>query len=196
MRLAEEMKRRSRHPVCRVSFCVFVWSLARWSSRRSCQPGATRPQEGQAVKRKNGFLSDRGGLRIQEKAPHETSAKVSPLRPGSVSEPAAQEQRLPRSVAGADQRTPAAASDLSAAAAEFSGLVFTAAIADGRAHAPRGIVLTEAKVKRDRFRAASQNGRRRKAFSPFKGLRSAERKRKRTPLPTGEVRPSEHDNDF
>ena len=85
---------------------------------------------------------------------------------------------------------------LSAAAAEFSGLVFTAAIADGRAHAPRGIVLTEAKVKRDRFRAAPQNGRRRKAFSPFKGLRSAERKRKRTPLPTGEVRPSEHDNDF
>ena len=101
-----------------------------------------------------------------------------------------------RSTAGADQRTPAAASDLSAAAAEFSGLVFTAAIADGRAHAPRGIVLTEAKVKRDRFRAAPQNGRRRKVFSPFKGLRSVERKRKRTPLPTGEVRPSEHDNDF
>ena len=190
------MKRRSRHPVCRVSFCVFVWSLARWSSRRSCQPGATRPQEGQAVKRKNGFLSDRGGLRIQEKTPHETAAKVSPLRPGSVPEPAAQEQRLPQSAAGADQRTPAAASDLSAAAAEFSGLVFTAAIADGRAHAPRGIVLTEAKVKRDRFRAAPQNGRRRKAFSPFKDLHSAERKRKRTPLPTGEVRPSEHDNDF
>ena len=102
----------------------------------------------------------------------------------------------PRSTAGADQRTPAAASDLPAAAAEFSGLVFTAAIADGRAHAPRGIVLTEAKSKRDRFLAAPQNGRRRKAFSPFKGLRSAERKRKRNHLPTGEVRPSEHDNDF
>ena len=71
-------KRRSRHPVCRVSFCVFVWSLARWSSRRSCQPEATRPQEGQAVKRKNGFLSNRGGLRIQEKTPLETAAKVSP----------------------------------------------------------------------------------------------------------------------
>ena len=85
---------------------------------------------------------------------------------------------------------------MSAAAAEFSGLVFTAAIADGRAHAPRGIVLTEAKGKRDRFLAAPQNGRRRKAFSPFKGLRSAERKRKRNHLPTGEVRPSEHDNDF
>ena len=102
----------------------------------------------------------------------------------------------PQSAAGADQRTPAAASDLSAAAAEFSGLVFTAAIADGRAHTPCGIVLTEAKVKRDRFLAAPQNGRRRKAFSPFKDLHSAERKRKRTPLPTGEVRPSEHDNDF
>ena len=113
-----------------------------------------RPRGGRKVKqlkeRKNGFLSDRGGLRIQEKTPHETAAKVSPLRPGSVPEPAPQEQP-PRSAAGADQRTPAAASVLSAAAAEFSGLVFTAAIADGRAHAPRGIVLTEAKSIRDRF---------------------------------------------
>ena len=102
----------------------------------------------------------------------------------------------PRSTAGADQRTLAAASVFSAAAAEFSGLVFTAAIADGRAHAPRGIVLTEAKVKRDRFRAAPQNGRRRKAFSPFKGFHSVERKRKRNFLPMGEVRPSEHDYNF
>ena len=101
-----------------------------------------------------------------------------------------------RSAAGADQRTPATASVLSAAAAEFSGLVFTAAIADGRAHAPRGIVLTEAKVKRDRFRAAPQNGRRRKAFSTFKGFHSVERKRKRNFLPMGEVRPSEHDYNF
>jgi len=113
-------------------------------------PASRRPRgrgKGQAVKRKNGFLSNRGGLRIWEKAPHETAAKVSPLRPGSVPEPAAQEPHTPRSAAGVDQRTPAAAFDLSAAAAEFSGLVFTAAIADGRAHAPRGIVLTEAKVK-------------------------------------------------
>ena len=78
-----------------VSFCVFVWSLARRSSHRSCQPEATRPQEGQAVKRKNRFPSNRGGLRIREKAPHETAAKVSPLRLGSVPEPAAQEQHIP-----------------------------------------------------------------------------------------------------
>ena len=89
------VKRRSRHSVCRVSFCVFVWSLARWSSHRLCRPEAARPQEGQAVKRKNGFLSDRGGLRIREKTPHETAAKVSPLRPGSVPEPAAQEPHTP-----------------------------------------------------------------------------------------------------
>ena len=88
------VKRRSSHPVCRISFCVFVWSLARWSSRRSCQPEATRPQEGQAVKRKNGFLSDRGGLRCRRSS-SETAAKVSPLRPGSVSEPAVQEQHTP-----------------------------------------------------------------------------------------------------
>lgn len=178
-----------------VSFCVFVWSLARWSSRRSCQPEATRPQEGQAVKRKNGSLSNRGGLRCRRNAP-ETAAKVSPLRPGSVSEPAAQEPHTPDPQPVRVKEHRATASDLSAAAAEFSGLVFTAAIADGRAHAPRGIVLTEAKVKRDRFRAAPQNGRRRKAFSPFKGFHSVERKRKRNFLPMGEVRPSEHDYNF
>ena len=88
------VKRRSRHPVCRVSFCVFVWSLARRSSHRLCRPEAARRQEGQAVKRKNGFLSDRGGLRYRRSSP-ETAAKISPLRPGSVSEPAVQEQHTP-----------------------------------------------------------------------------------------------------
>ena len=189
------VKRRSRHPVCRVSFCVFVWSLARRSSHRLCRPEATRPQEGQAVKRKNGFLSDRGGLRCRRNAPRDRGKGLTPA-PGQRVRTGGAGTAHSRSAAGADQRTLAAASVLSAAAAEFSGLVFTAAIADGRAHAPRGIVLTEAKVKRDRFRAAPQNGRRRKAFSPFKDLRSAERKRKRNFLPTGEVRLSEHDYNF
>ena len=146
-------------------------------------------KDGRIGRKQHGFLSDRGGLRIQEKAPHETAAKVSPLRLGSVPEPAAQEQHIP-------DPQPVRIKEHRQLLPFCQQLVFTAAIADGRAHAPRGIVLTEAKVKRDRFRAAPQNGRRRKAFSPFKGLRSAERKRKRTPLPTGEVRPSEHDNDF
>ena len=152
-------------------------------------------KDGRIGRKQHGFLSDRGGLRCRRKRL---------TRPRQRSHPCAWERvrtggagtAHSRSAAGADQRTPAAASVLSAAAAGFSGLVFTAAIADGRAHAPRGIVLTEAKVKRDRFLAAPQSGRRRKAFSPFKDLHSAERKRKRTPLPAGEVRSSEHDNDF
>ena len=52
-------------------------------------------KDGRIGRKQHGFLSDRGGLRIQEKAPHETSAKVSPLRPGSVPEPAPQEQHTP-----------------------------------------------------------------------------------------------------
>ena len=152
-------------------------------------------KDGRIGRKQHGFLSDRGGLRIREKLPRDRGKGLTPA-PGQRVRTGGAGAAHSRSAAGAGQRTLAAAPDLSAAAAEFSGLVFTAAIADGRAHAPRGIVLTEAKVKRDRFRAAPQNGRRRKAFSPFKGLRSAERKRKRTPLPTGEVRPSEHDNDF
>ena len=132
---------------------------------------------------------------MQEKRPRDLGKGLTPV-PGQRARTGGAGTAHSRSAAGVDQRTPATASVLSAAAAEFSGLVFTATIADGRAHAPRGIVLTEAKVKRDRFRAAPQNGRRRKAFSPFKDLHSAERKRKRTPLPTGEVRPSEHDYNF
>ena len=62
-------------------------------------PASRRPRgskkDGRIGRKQHGFLSDRGGLRIQEKTPHETAAKVSPLRPGSVPEPAAQEQHTP-----------------------------------------------------------------------------------------------------
>ena len=197
MRLAEEMKRRSRHPVCRVSFCIFVWSLARRSSHRLCRPEATRRQEGWKDRQKTAWIPLKSG-RFEdtgENASRDRGKGLTPA-PGQRVRTGGAGTAHPRFAAGADQRTPAAASDLSAAAAEFSGLVFTAAIADGRAHAPCGIVLTEAKGKRDRFRAAPQNGRRRKAFSPFKGFHSVERKRKRNFLPMGEVRPSEHDYNF
>ena len=88
----EETKQTSGLPRLFLCFCMEPRSL---EQPPVLPAGATRPQEGQAVKRKNGFLSDQGGLRIQEKAPHETSAKVSPLRPGSVPEPAAQEPHTP-----------------------------------------------------------------------------------------------------
>ena len=152
-------------------------------------------KDGRIGRKQHGFLSDRGGLRYRRSSP-ETAAKVSPLRPGSVSEPAVQEQHTPdpqpvrvkehwQLLPICQQLQPSSAAWCSPPPSQM-----------GRAHAPRGIVLTEAKVKRDRFQAAPQNGRRRKAFSPFKGLHSVERKRKRNFLPTGEVRPSEHDTDF
>ena len=90
------VKRRSSHPVCRVSFCVFVWSLARRSSHRLCRSEATRRQEGWKDRQKTAWIPLRSGrFEMQEKAPHETAAKVSPLRPGSVSEPAVQEPHTP-----------------------------------------------------------------------------------------------------
>ena len=79
-----------------VSFCVFVWSLARRSSHRLCRPEATRRQEGWKDRQKTAWIPLRSGrFEMQEKTPHETAAKVSPLRPGSVPEPAAQEPRTP-----------------------------------------------------------------------------------------------------
>ena len=83
---------------------------------------------------------------MQEKRPRDRGKGLSPA-PGQCVRTGGAGTAHHRSAAGAGQRTLAAASDLSAVAAEFSGLVFTAAIADGRAHAPCGIVLTEAKVK-------------------------------------------------
>lgn len=169
----------------------------RSSEQPPALPEAARRQEGWKDRQKTARIPLRSG-RFEdtgESASRDRGKGLTPA-PGQRARTGGAGTAHPLSAAGADQRTLAAASDLSAAAAEFSGPVFTATIADGRAHTPRGIVLTEAKVKRDRFQAAPQNGRRRKAFSPFKSLRSVERKRKRTPLPTGEVRPSEHDNDF
>ena len=141
------VKRRSRHPVCRVSFCVFVWSLARRSSHRLCRPEATRRQEGWKDRQKTAWIPLRSGrFEMQEKRPRDRGKGLTPAHRQRARTGGAGTAH-PRFAAGADQKTPAAASDLSAAAAEFSGLVFTAAIADGRAHAPCGIVLTEAKIK-------------------------------------------------
>ena len=87
-----ETKQTSGLPRLFLCFCM--------EPRSSEQPpalpaGGREAAEGQAVKRKNGFLSDRGGLRRWEKTPHETAATVSPLRSGSVSAPAVQEQHTP-----------------------------------------------------------------------------------------------------
>ena len=188
----KETKQPSGLPRLFLRFCM----EPRSSEQPPVLPAGGHEAAGWKDRQKTAWIPLRSGrFDMQEKRPRDRGKGLSPA-PGQCVRTGGAGTAHPRSAAGADQRTPATASVLSAAAAEFSGLVFTAAIADGRAHAPRGIVLTEAKVKRDRFLAAPQNGRRRKAFSPFKDLHSAERKRKRTPLPTGEVRPSEHDNDF
>ena len=131
-----------------VSFCVFVWSLARRSSHRLCRPEATRRQEGWKDRQKTAWIPLKSGRfeNTGENASRDRGKGLTPA-PGQRVRTGGAGTAHPRSAAGADQRTPAAASVLSAAAAEFSGPVFTAAIADGRAHAPRGIVLTETKVK-------------------------------------------------
>ena len=55
------VKRRSSHPVCRVSFCVFVWSLARRSSHRLCRPEAARRQKGWKDRQKTAWIPLRSG---------------------------------------------------------------------------------------------------------------------------------------
>ena len=188
----KETKQPSGLPRLFLRFCM----EPRSSEQPPVLPAGGHEAAGWKDRQKTAWIPLRSGrFEMQEKRPRDRGKGLTPA-PGQRARTGPAGTAHPRSAAGADQRTPAAASDLSAAAAEFSGLVFTAAIADGRAHAPRGIVLTEAKVKRDRFLAAPQNGRRCKAFSPFKGFHSVERKRKRNFLPMGEVRPSEHDYNF
>ena len=136
------VKRRNRHPVCRVSFCVFVWSLARWSSRRSCQPEAARRQKGWKDRQKTAWIPLRSGrFEIQEKLPRDRGKGLTPA-PGQRVRTGGAGTAHSRSAAGADQRTPATASDLSAAAAEFSGLVSAVAHTSRGQRPPHRSVLT------------------------------------------------------
>lgn len=103
------VKRRSRHPVCRVSFYVFVWSLARRSSRRSCQPEATRQQKGWKDRQKTAWIPLRSG-RFEdtgENASRDRGKGLTPA-PGQRARTGSAGIAHPRSAAGADQRTPAA----------------------------------------------------------------------------------------
>lgn len=151
-------------------------------------------KDGRIGRKQHGFLSDRGGLRYRRSSP-ETAAKVSPLRPGSVSEPAVQEQHTPDPQPVRSKNTGSCFRFVSSCSrVQRSGVHRHHRRWQGAR--PMRYRTDRGKSKRDRFLAASQNGRRRKAFSPFKGLHSVERKRKRNFLPTGEVRPSEHDTDF
>ena len=68
-----------------------------------------------------------GRFEIQEKLPRDRGKGLSPA-PGQRVRTGGAGTAHSRSAAGAGQRTLAAASDVSAAAAEFSGLVFTATI--------------------------------------------------------------------
>ena len=176
-------------------FLRFLERPARWSSPRLCRPEVTGPQEEwNGSQNQHGFLSNRGGLRTQEKTPHETAAKVSPLRPGSVPDPAAQEQHTPDPQPVRIKRH--TQGDLPVTPCSRVQRLCQRSLVRAEVYPPHRIVLTEAKLKRDRFRAAPQNDRRRKAFSPFKTCRSAERKRKRSRLPTGGLRPSERKYEF
>ena len=137
------VKRRSRHPVCRVSFCVFVWSLARRSSHRLCRPETARRQEGWKGRQKTAWIPLRSG-RFEdtgESASRDRGKGLTPA-PGQRARIGGAGTAHPLSAAGADQRTPAAASDLSAAAAEFSGLVSATAPSEQGMFASCGSVLT------------------------------------------------------
>lgn len=73
------VKRRNRHPVCRVSFCVFVWSLARRSSHRLCRPEAARRQKGWKDRQKTAWIPLRSGrFEMQEKLPRDRGKGLSP----------------------------------------------------------------------------------------------------------------------
>lgn len=159
-------------------------------------PEATRRQEGWKDRQKTAWIPLRSGrFEMQEKRPRDRGKGLTPAhrqraRTGGAG------TAYPRSAAGADQRTPGSCFRFVSSCSRVQRFGVHRRHRRWQGARPMRYRTDRVKNKRDRFLAAPQNGRRRKAFSPFKGLRSAERKRKRTPLPTGEVRPSEHDNDF
>lgn len=108
------VKRRNRHPVCRVSFCVFVWILARRSSHRLCRPEAARRQKGWKDRQKTAWIPLRSG-RFEdtgESASRDLGKGLTPA-PGQRARTGGAGTAHSRSAAGAGQRTPAAASGCS-----------------------------------------------------------------------------------
>ena len=152
-------------------------------------------KDGRIGRKQHGFLSDRGGLRCRRKRLTRPRQRSHPCARAACPNRPRRNRTLPiRSRCGSKNTGSCFRFVSSCSRVQRPGVHRRHRRWQGAR--PMRYRTDRGKNKRDRFLAAPQNGRRRKAFSPFKGLRSAERKRKRTPLPTGEVRPSEHDNDF
>ena len=144
-------------------------------------------KDGRIGRKQHGFLSDRGGLRPRQRS--------LPCARAACPNRRCRNSTLPiRSRCGSKNTGSCFRFVSSCSRVQRSGVHRHHRRWQGAR--PMRYRTDRGKSKRDRFLAASQNGRRRKAFSPFKGLHSVERKRKRNFLPTGEVRPSEHDTDF
>ena len=171
------------------SSCVFAYRFCRGTCHRRDTAGKERAPK--SIRRRSGKRSFEKAVRTIRQENRQGRGKLPPC--------------MPQSECGTGHTGYRIFSDPSPGGSQDTGGAFRSRVQRPGVHRrhrrwqgarPTRYRTDRGKSKRDRFLAASQNGRRRKAFSPFKGLHSVERKRKRNFLPTGEVRPSEHDTDF
>lgn len=182
------------HQAYCVSFCVFraPRSLEQPSALPTRGHGAAGRMEWQSksawIPLKSGRFGDTGENAPRDRGKGLTPAPGQRARSGGAgtAHPDPQPVRIKRHTQG----------DLPVTLCSRVQRLCQRSLVRAEVYPPHRFVLTEAKLKRDRFLTAPQNGRRRKAFLPFKTCRSAERKRKRSRLPTGELRPSEHKYEF
>lgn len=171
------------------SSCVFAYRFCRGTCHRRDTAGKERAPK--SLRRRSGKRSFEKAVEMARHDSHQGRGKLPPLyaavrvwcRPYGVS-------RIPRSVAGRITGHRRSLPQPSSAAWCPPPLHWS------RAHCPMWQRTDLAQVKRDRHTSKPRKARNTKAFRLRQSNSFAEIRWKRLSLPTGKVRPSEHDYDY
>ena len=171
------------------SSCVFAYYFCRGTCHRRDTAGIERVPK--SIRRRSGKRSFVKAVRTIRQENRQGRGKLPPC--------------MPQSECGAGHTGYRASPDPSPGGSQDTGGAFRSRVqrpgVRGCSHEQRSKPSLPqrtdlAQVKRDRHTGRSRKARSTKAFRLRQSIVSAEIRRKRLSLPTGEVRPSEHDYDY
>ena len=171
------------------SSCVFAYRFCRGTCHRRDTAGKERAPK--SLRRRSGKRSFAKAVEMARHDSHQGRGKLPPC--------------MPQSECGAGHTGYRASPDPSPGGSQDTGGAFRSRVqrpgVRGCSHEQRSKTSIPqrtdlAQVKRDRHTGRPRKARSIKAFRLRQSILSAEIHRKRLSLPTGEVRPSEHDYDY
>lgn len=171
------------------SSCVFAYRFCRGTCQRRGTAGKERVPK--SIRRRSGKSSFVKAVEMARHDSHQGRGKLPPC--------------MPQSECGAGHTGYRIFSDPSPGGSQDTGGAFRSRVqrsgvrhrSIGAGHiCPMWQRTDPAQVKRDRHTGKPRKARNTKAFHLRQSTLSAEIRRKRLSLPTGEVRPSEHDYDY